>query len=200
MQLPGPTSPFGLRRVCEEISSVSAIARRATAEGRGSRENEPGARCPHKQRYRRFALAPLTPWEFAFSSSGKWNGVWRHAAKRIQPMKDRTNEEGIDPVTDAPAEDAGRRGMDESRDGGKHGAPQARTMIEEILDLENLSQAWKRVKANKGAPGIDGMTVEDFPAFKREEWPRIAVSSSPWALLRVKSTKRRGVAKAILRR
>ena len=89
-------------------------------------------------------------------------------------MKDRTNEEGIDPVTDAPAEDAGRRGMDESRDGGKHGSPQARTMIEEILDLENLSQAWKRVKGNKGAPGIDGMTVEDFPAFKREHWPRIA--------------------------
>ena len=51
-------------------------------------------------------------------------------------MKDRTNEEGIDPVTDAPAEDAGRRGMDESRDGGKYGAPQARTMIEEMLDLE----------------------------------------------------------------
>ena len=47
-------------------------------------------------------------------------------------------------------------------------------MIEEILEPENLAQAWKRVKANKGAPGIDGMTVEDFPAFARKEWPRIA--------------------------
>ena len=51
-------------------------------------------------------------------------------------MKDRTNEEGIDPATDAPAEDARRRGMDESRDGEKHGAPQERTMIEEILEPE----------------------------------------------------------------
>jgi len=48
-------------------------------------------------------------------------------------MKDRTNEEGIDPVTDKPAEDASVRGELESRDGGKHGAPQARIMIEEIL-------------------------------------------------------------------
>lgn len=89
-------------------------------------------------------------------------------------MKDRTDEEGIDPATDAPADDAGRRGMDESRGGGKHGAPRERTMIEAILDPDNLAQAWRRVKANQGAPGIDGMTVEAFPAFARKEWPRIA--------------------------
>ena len=91
-------------------------------------------------------------------------------------MKDRTNEEGIDPVTDKPTDDARRRGALESRDGGKHGAPQERNMIEEILEPENLAQAWKRVKANKGAPGIDGMTVADFPAFARGHWPRIATA------------------------
>jgi RNA-directed DNA polymerase len=91
-------------------------------------------------------------------------------------MKDRTNEEGIDPVTDGPTDDARRRGESESRHGEKHGAPQERTMIEEILEPENLAQAWQRVKANKGAPGIDGMTVEDFPAFAREHWPRIATA------------------------
>lgn len=91
-------------------------------------------------------------------------------------MKDRTKEEGVNPVADKPTEDARRRGELESRDGEKHGIPQERYMIEDILEPENLAQAWKRVKANKGASGIDGMTVEDFPAFAREHWPRIAIA------------------------
>jgi RNA-directed DNA polymerase len=46
-------------------------------------------------------------------------------------------------------------------------------MMEQVLAAENLRRAWQRVKTNAGAPGIDGMTVEDFPAFSREHWPRI---------------------------
>ena len=34
-------------------------------------------------------------------------------------------------------------------------------LLERILSRGNLNRAYKRVKANKGAPGIDGMTVED---------------------------------------
>jgi retron-type reverse transcriptase len=48
-----------------------------------------------------------------------------------------------------------------------------KTMMEQVLARGNLLAAWQRVKSNKGAPGIDGMTVEAFPAFSREHWPRI---------------------------
>jgi hypothetical protein len=46
-------------------------------------------------------------------------------------------------------------------------------MMEQLLEPENLSRAWHRVKTNAGAPGIDGMSIEAFPDFNREHWPRI---------------------------
>ena len=41
-------------------------------------------------------------------------------------------------------------------------------LLERILSRENLNKAYKRVKANKGAPGIDGMTVEDALPWLRQ--------------------------------
>jgi retron-type reverse transcriptase len=47
------------------------------------------------------------------------------------------------------------------------------TLLEQILDRDNLKQAWARVRANKGAAGIDGMSVGDFPAFSQVHMLRI---------------------------
>jgi len=49
-------------------------------------------------------------------------------------------------------------------------------LLERILSRENMLKAWKRVKANKGAPGIDNMPVEDFMDFAREHWDAIRSS------------------------
>ena len=46
-------------------------------------------------------------------------------------------------------------------------------LLEDVLASDNLARAWKRVKANKGAPGIDGMTIADFPAHARAHWPAV---------------------------
>ena len=49
-------------------------------------------------------------------------------------------------------------------------------LLERILSRENMLNAWKRVKANKGAPGIDKMAIEEFPDFARNNWETIRVS------------------------
>lgn len=46
-------------------------------------------------------------------------------------------------------------------------------LMERILAADNLRRAWRQVKANRGAPGIDGMRIEDFPAYARGHWPAI---------------------------
>jgi RNA-directed DNA polymerase len=38
-------------------------------------------------------------------------------------------------------------------------------LMEEVCQLDNLDQAYRRVKANKGAPGVDGMTIDELPAW-----------------------------------
>jgi RNA-directed DNA polymerase len=70
-------------------------------------------------------------------------------------------------------------------------------MLEQILSKANLQRAWKRVKANKGAPGVDGVTIDDFPEQIRKEWPKIKQSIlkgayKPSPVKRVEIPKRYG--------
>ena len=45
--------------------------------------------------------------------------------------------------------------------------------MEEVCERENCQQAWKRVKANQGSPGVDRMTVQQLPEYLKEHWPAI---------------------------
>ena len=51
-------------------------------------------------------------------------------------------------------------------------AEQAR-LLETILERENMRQALKRVTSNKGAPGVDGMSVAQLRGYLKRHWPKI---------------------------
>ena len=55
---------------------------------------------------------------------------------------------------------------DEPHEGG-------RDLLEQVLDRDNLIQALSRVRANRGAPGVDGITVKALNGYLHEHWPAI---------------------------
>jgi RNA-directed DNA polymerase len=44
-------------------------------------------------------------------------------------------------------------------------------LMEEVLEKANLKEALKKVKANKGSAGVDGMTVQNLPRYLMKHWP-----------------------------
>jgi len=45
--------------------------------------------------------------------------------------------------------------------------------MDAVVERENMKRALRRVQANKGASGVDGMTVDELLPYLRREWPRI---------------------------
>lgn len=46
-------------------------------------------------------------------------------------------------------------------------------LLEDILSTNNMQIAWKRVKSNKGSPGVDNISIEEFPVLMRKKWSKI---------------------------
>ena len=46
-------------------------------------------------------------------------------------------------------------------------------LLEKILERGNLRRALKRVRGNKGAPGVDRMTVKQLGGYLRRHWPKV---------------------------
>jgi RNA-directed DNA polymerase len=46
-------------------------------------------------------------------------------------------------------------------------------LIEQVVRRDNLLAAYQRVRANQGAAGVDGMSVDGLADFCRQHWPRV---------------------------
>ena len=56
---------------------------------------------------------------------------------------------------------------------GLSGQPESihtQALLAQVLERANLQRALKQVRQNKGAPGIDGMTVDELPEYLRHHW------------------------------
>jgi RNA-directed DNA polymerase len=66
--------------------------------------------------------------------------------------------------------------------------------LERIVATDNIARAWQKVRSNRGAPGLDGVTIEDFPYHFRECWQEIRTAIlggnyTPKPVLRVEIEK-----------
>jgi len=59
---------------------------------------------------------------------------------------------------------------------GEDASVEGTDLMERVLEKENLRRALRQVKRNRGAPGIDGMTVEGLVAHLKKNWPAIRSS------------------------
>ena len=46
-------------------------------------------------------------------------------------------------------------------------------LLGQALSRENMAAAWKRVKANKGSAGVDGLTIDQMPQYLKTHWLQI---------------------------
>jgi group II intron reverse transcriptase/maturase len=64
--------------------------------------------------------------------------------------------------------EAGRADHGKERSGNEH-----RFLMERVVERENAKEALKRVRRNKGGPGVDGMRVEELEPYLHEHWQTI---------------------------
>jgi group II intron reverse transcriptase/maturase len=67
----------------------------------------------------------------------------------------------------------GKRSEEEPTAAHENERSGASGLMEKVCERPNLLAALKRVRRNKGSPGIDGMTVDELSAHLREHWPRL---------------------------
>ena len=85
----------------------------------------------------------------------------REGVAQGEAMRDLFSDEAYDPPREHPG-----TGLARPRVG-------VGSLLEAALTRQNLQMAWKRVKANKGAAGVDGLDIEQTKLLLRTQWPDI---------------------------
>src|SRR6202022_4144383 len=77
----------------------------------------------------------------------------------------------------APTSEARKAGREETESLSTAHAPESpastNRLMEEVCERENLKEALRQGKANKGSPGVDGMTVHEIEDYLKQHWPAI---------------------------
>ena len=82
-------------------------------------------------------------------------------------------------MPDSSAKGSGRkpreyaRGASSSAARKEHVRTETKQLMEAVVERENMKLALARVEQNRGAAGVDKMTVEQLRAYLREHWQRI---------------------------
>src|SRR3981081_2074154 len=72
------------------------------------------------------------------------------------------------------AREAGRDGRQTAGvTSGTENPASTNRLMEAVCERENLKAALRQVKANKGSPGVDGMTVVGIKDYLKQQWPAI---------------------------
>ncbi len=95
-----------------------------------------------------------------------WVGMTMRQAGRRMPARARRSGEGRGEAALDPGSDEASRPRHDLAGTGPG-------LLEAALARENLQRAWARVKANKGAAGVDGLDIEATAAHLRTAWPAI---------------------------
>jgi RNA-directed DNA polymerase len=87
----------------------------------------------------------------------------RQMPKQELPIEERGEAPKVD------RSDEARSATHESKHSGNDGEK----LLELVVERSNVEAALRRVKKNKGSPGIDGMTVEELPTYVAKHWERL---------------------------
>ncbi len=151
--LPGETSPYARKGDTERWSEESAEAVVTEAEaGRTKRSPGAGRFQPREGPNGRKSEASVS------LKTGK-----RPTARQLELPLQETGEACLTRRSGETAKTA----HDNERSGSNH------LLMEEVVERRNMQEALRRVRKNKGSPGIDGIAVDELPLYLAERWPEV---------------------------